>query len=190
MDLSRRELLHYAVAGSAAGALAFSFAGCKSGCGRPVSVQQRPGEAPLFSAAQARTLSAALEQLLPGAPPLPGAREAGVAGYVDRALRAPHFRDLSRLVARGLDELDRAAQKDAGRLFSDLEQAAQGRLLARLQRGQADAPGFAGGRFFAVLLALALEGYLGAPSHGGNKDGVVWRAIGFDLDGHGSHGAP
>jgi gluconate 2-dehydrogenase gamma chain len=192
MDLNRRAMLLGTVAGSAA--VALSFAGCKSGCGRPapvpVDVQRRTDGAPLsFSGAQARALDAALEQLLPATPPLPGAREAGVAGYVDRALRAPHFRDLSRLIARGLSELDRAAQKEAGRPFADLEPAGQGRLLARFQRGQADVPGFASGRFFAVLLALALEGYLGDPAHGGNAGGVVWRAIGFDAYGaHGSQG--
>ena len=33
--------------------------------------------------------------------------------------------------------------------------------------------------FYALLVVLTLEGYLGDPSYGGNKDRVGWALVGF-----------
>jgi hypothetical protein len=43
--------------------------------------------------------------------------------------------------------------------------------------------GFAGPTFVRVALALTLEGFLGDPRHGGNKDGIGWRFVGHSPDG-------
>jgi hypothetical protein len=163
MALTRRELLHTGCL------LAAGVPGCRRG--RP------PPPLTLYPGESGAVLLAALEQLLPGGvvPGLPGAREAGVARYIDQELQKPYFKDLARLVQRGIAALDGLARTERGRPFPALPAGDQQACLARVQRG---AP--PGERFFEVLLTLALEGYLGAPQHGGNRDGLVWRAIGFD----------
>jgi len=43
------------------------------------------------------------------------------------------------------------------------------------------APTTGEGHFYELLLALTMEGFLGDPSYGGNKDLVGWALVGFDV---------
>lgn len=172
--LSRRELLR-AARRTVVQVAVLLGAGQVGGCKRS---SPRAPQGP-FTLAEERTLAAALNQLLPGGGGLPDAREAGVLGYLRQELSRPHLRGIVQRVRRGLAELDDLSVRDRGRPFHAIPPAEQRECLRRMQRGQVRRPGFHSGVFFEILLTLALEGYLGAPSHGGNVGGRVWRALGI-----------
>lgn len=73
-----------------------------------------------FSADEKRVLAVVLNEIIPPSADgkLPGAGEAGVADYLERALRA--MPELRAMVTEGLAALDGAARSRHGRGFGDL----------------------------------------------------------------------
>ncbi len=138
--------------------------------------EPKPTE-PSLLPAQEVALRAALLRLLPGSEKLPDAEEAKVAAYVLKALANPALPGLKDTIAEGLDELDKAAQRDGQAPFAKLTIEAQETLLTLFQTGD-PATRFRTAMWFELLLTLALEGYLGHPRHGGNPGGMVWKALG------------
>jgi len=110
---------------------------------------------------------------------LPGAKEAGVIGYFRAELAKEQFHGIAREIRRGLQRLDALSRREgAGQPFAALPAAAQDDLLRRFQTGQIQAGRFDTRRFFELVFTLALEGYLGDPAYGGNREGRVWAALG------------
>lgn len=156
---------------------------------RPSGAVEAMGAAPLavewkfYTQAQGRTLSAVVERLLPGPSGggMPSAATAGVAGYIDGQLALPTFRGLSRMMRAGMQFIDKTAQREAGTAFHELPAERQDRVLKAFQTGTVGhGMRFPQARFFDQLLRFSLEGYLGAPEHGGNRDACVWKALSID----------
>jgi hypothetical protein len=136
-----------------------------------------PALAP-FTAHQTATLRAALDRIIPP-DDFPGAWEAGVGEYLRRQFSGA----LAPLVGEyeaGLDVLDSAARTASGRDFAALTEGEQDALLAAIETG-AHGPALAA--FFATLVTHAIEGYYSDPGNGGNRDGVAWTMIGFEVRG-------
>lgn len=72
--------------------------------------------------------------------------------------------------------VDAEAKRRQKRPFADLEGDVQDEILRDIQTGAIR--GF--GMVFDTLLTLSFEGYLAAPTHGGNHDRVAWRWLGID----------
>ena len=126
------------------------------------------------------TLAAVCNRLLPGKPGvLPSASEAGVTDFMVRELDAPMFSKVKPFVAKGLGHLTAEAQKEKGTPFAKLEPADQDALLRRFQENDVAIADFSASRWFELVLTFALEGWLGPPSRGGNKDGKTWDALGI-----------
>jgi hypothetical protein len=90
-----------------------------------------PGAAfAFFTRREAETIAAAAARIFPSDDLGPGASEAGVVYYVDRAL-AGHDRDLQDLYRRGAALLDRLA----GGAFAAAPPDAQDAVLAALEHG-------------------------------------------------------
>lgn len=121
-----------------------------------------------------RTLEAAAERILPADGP-PGAREAGVAAYVAGLLGRPRLAAWRGLFEEGLDRLESEAREHLDRAFADAGPEERDRLLRELQ----ERSGPRGRAFVDKLVLLCLEGFLGDPDHGGNRDGTGWRAVGL-----------
>jgi hypothetical protein len=86
-----------------------------------------------FSSPERRLAEVLAARILPSDADGPGAREAEVAGALDRRLAAsPPERQA--LYGRGLQELDRLAQSRCHQLFADLTESDQNRLLEELDR--------------------------------------------------------
>ena len=100
----------------------------------------------------------------------PGAREAGVALFIDRALAtffarmAPDFR--SQLAAF---RLRCQAQYPDVRSFAALTHEQQMEFLSQVERTP----------FFERIRLLTLVGIFAMPKYGGNRDGVGWKLLGF-----------
>jgi len=136
----------------------------------------------MFDEHQLRTLHAAIDRIIPE-DEFPGGVEAGVCDYLLRQLRADlaHLRpDYPRFLA-ALDDEARAAHDTS---FAALADAQQDALLTRVEQGdvRADWPLDPAG-FFAQFAEHCAEGFYSDPGNGGNRDGVSWRMIGFEVNG-------
>jgi gluconate 2-dehydrogenase gamma chain len=127
----------------------------------------------------AATVGAFAERLMPGAPGMPGARDADVLNYIDLAL-AGAYADLQDFYRRGLAQLDAYCQQTYQLSFARLDAARQDAVIAALEQGKAE--GFTwptAQAFFNTLRTHTMEGMFADPIYGGNKDFVGWRLVGF-----------
>lgn len=91
---------------------------------------------------QQRTLAALVDRIIP-ATDTPGAAEAGVPQFVDMMLAEWYAPEERTAFLAGLDDVGRRAQADGGAAFADLDEEAQGRLVAALDAetfAQTEAP--------------------------------------------------
>lgn len=118
----------------------------------------------------AAEIAALTEQIIPS-DDTPGAREAGVIYFIDRALTT-FAKDQREAYRAGMLEMQ--AKRTA--LFPDSQSIAlltEPRQIELLQSME-------GSNFFQLLRFHTLAGFLGNPSYGGNRDRVGWKVIGFD----------
>ena len=122
-----------------------------------------------FTAAEARTVDAIAEQVIP-ADTDSGASEAGVVNFIDLQLtrRYRKHRDAYR---RGIASVDAAGSKRFGKPFAELTPEQQTEVLTEIEEKD--------GEFFALIRAHTMQGYYGDPRHGGNRDEVSWKMLGL-----------
>ncbi len=129
-----------------------------------------------FTAEEYATVCAATERILPRDED-PGAIDAGVPEYIDRMLGDPELHEMRDVFKGGVAALGTLARARFKRRFAELAPEQQDQLLALFR----DAPeGSPKGKFFETLMVLTMEGFLGDPSYGGNRDRVGWALVGFD----------
>jgi gluconate 2-dehydrogenase gamma chain len=132
-----------------------------------------------LNADDAATVEAFTERLWPGAPDKPGARDAGVANYIDLAL-AGAYSELQDFYRRGLTQLDNYCNSAHGKPFVALDDTQQDAVITALEKGTAT--GFtwpSPQAFFNTVRTHAIEGMFADPVYGGNKDFAGWRLVGF-----------
>jgi gluconate 2-dehydrogenase gamma chain len=141
----------------------------------------------------------------------PGAREAGVAFYIDGQLagawgtgdrwymQGPFLQPLdsghgwqSPMVPRdvyraALPAVDNYARATYGDWFVPLPAATKNQVMTDLAGGKVSLPlggqtTFAGADFFSMFRQNVLEGMLADPMYGGNRNMVGWRWVGFPGD--------
>lgn len=120
---------------------------------------------------QWETLEAVVNRIIP-ADDWPGGWDAGVGDYLTRQFAG----DLQGCVATyraGLEALERDAEAMGQTRFAMLPPDTQDALLARIETGA----------FFRMAVEHAMEGFYADPGNGGNRDGVAWRMIGFEVRG-------
>ena len=123
-----------------------------------------------LDAGTAREIDAIVCQIIPSTDG-PGAREAGVIYFIDRAL-ATFAVDDQPAYRAGMS----AVQNKRKELFphstsiASLENEQQLALIRGIETSD----------FFALLRTHTVLGFLGNPSYGGNRGKVGWRQIGFD----------
>ena len=118
--------------------------------------------------AQSRTLAAICDQIVP-ADDFPSASQAGVVTYIDRQL-ARHYRRHRDTYRDGLAQAEEMSRKRFGREPAALAAPQQVELAGDLSQQNPE--------FFNLVRSHTLEGYYGAPRHGGNRDAVSWRMLG------------
>jgi|HubBroStandDraft_1064217.scaffolds.fasta_scaffold530225_2 gluconate 2-dehydrogenase gamma chain len=101
----------------------------------------------------------------------PGAREAGVIYFIDRAL-STFDQGRQGLYRSGLEQADaqRKSLFPGSQTIAGLTSAQRVELLRAMERTD----------FFQLLRDHTICGFLCDPSYGGNRGGVGWQAIGFD----------
>lgn len=103
----------------------------------------------------------------------PGAREAHVIDFIDRALdgSAKEQRPLFVSGLAGLRKRVAAAQPGATS-FASLDASKQTAILHELEQSKSD--------FFSAMLAATAAGMFSNPEYGGNRDKIGWKMIGFE----------
>jgi gluconate 2-dehydrogenase gamma chain len=137
------------------------------------------GHGAFLNDADAETVAAFTERLMPGAPDKPGARDAGVLNYIDLAL-AGAYADLQDFYRRGLAQLDTYCRKTYGETFVRLDAARQDTVIKALEDGKAGEFSWPTAQaFFNTVRTHTMEGMFADPIYGGNKDFAGWRLVGF-----------
>ncbi len=136
----------------------------------------------MFDELQLRRLYALLDTIVPP-DDFPGAVDAGVADYLLRQLSG----DLAELLPSyqlWLSSLDAEAHAVHGQPFAQLSPSDRTDLLKSVENGDVTtdwtiepAP------FFRQIVEHCGEGYYSDPGNGGNRDGIVWQMIGFEVRG-------
>ena len=137
-----------------------------------------------FSEAEALIVASAAARIFPSDETGPGAREAGVAVYIDRQLAGPWGRDRHRYTQGPFEEnaptefgyqgqatpqqIYRQGLKEL-KGFDRLEPAGQDQKLKLIEASL----------FFSLLRQNTIEGMFCDPMHGGNIDMVGWQLVGF-----------
>jgi len=155
---------------------------------REAAVASEPPKFDFFSPEQAAEIEAVSARIIPTTD-TPGAREAGVIYFIDRALLT-FAKDQQTVCIDGLADLQTrvTATFSGATKFSDLTPDQQDQLLRALDEHVAS-PGRgamrnrkASNSFFESIRALTVMGFLIDPNSDrrGNRDAVGWKVIGRD----------
>jgi len=127
---------------------------------------------------QSAILDAVVARLIPSDDLGPGAKEAGVVHYIDRALGGA-LASSRPAYASGLAALDRYARSSRGDAFARLSPTDQDSVLIDVETGAAT--GFTGSSavFFNLVLNHTHQGTFGDPYYGGNANFVGWDLLGY-----------
>ena len=124
----------------------------------------------VLTPAQADALDALTSRILPAVDGRPGAHEAGVVYFIDRALGTFNAGQ-KKLYAAGIADLNRRAARrwKETRSFAALTPRQQDELLKNIEQ----TPFFQAARFDTIVGTFAL------PTWGGNRDYAGWHMLGF-----------
>ena len=187
-DASRREFLVRAAvgAGAAAGAglvpdaIAQNHEQMEGAAATPGAQHPSGSEhGAFFNHADAATIAAFTERIMPSAPGKPGARDADVLNYIDLALSGA-YAELQDFYRRGIASLDAHCRSTYKESFVHLTPERQDEVISALEEGKAT--GFTwptAKEFFSILRTHTMEGMFADPLYGGNKDFAGWRLVGF-----------
>lgn len=130
----------------------------------------RPAALSVLSAAEAREIEALTSQIIP-TDSSPGAREAGVIYFIDRAL-GTFDADKRALYSEGMKRAQAARRElfPNSQSIAALQPADQIRLLHAIENTE----------FFDLLRTHTILGFFGNLSYGGNRDLAGWKLIGFE----------
>lgn len=141
-------------------------------------VKSGPSPFSFFDAASAADLEAICAQIIP-ADDTPGAREAGVIYFIDRAL-VTFEKEHQEAYRQGLAEVQtkRAAMFPGSANIASLPQDQQLALVTAID----------GTPFFEMVRTHTMLGFFGHPSYGANRDLIGWKLL--DIEGKMSYQAP
>ena len=136
-----------------------------------------------FAESEALIVAAAASRIFPTDDSGPGAREAGVAVYIDRQLAGPYGRDRYRYTQGPFEDAPpelgyqgkatpREIYREGLKNLKSFDRLTPEEQDARLQQIESS-------RFFSLLRQHTIEGMFSDPIHGGNIDMIGWQLIGF-----------
>jgi gluconate 2-dehydrogenase gamma chain len=164
---------------------------------------ERPGPWRFFTADEARAIEAIVDRIIPPDPETPGGKDAGCAVFIDRQLKGPYGSAVglyklgpftkgtkeqgpqspmtpAELYRKSLAALAQYCKaNEGGKTFDQLSVERQDDTLKRIEAGEIKFDGVDALGFFAALLKDVPEGFFSDPIHGGNRDMVGWKMIGF-----------
>lgn len=155
-----------------------------------------------FNVDESAFIEAAIDTLIPSDSTGPGAKELGVAIYIDRQMAGGYGKGdrlylegpygdgtpeqgyqlpmtPSELIRTGIADVNAYVQKTHKSTFEGLSAKDRAMVMTDLDGKKVELPIVPTETFFGLLLQLTIEGYFADPMYGGNKDGAAWKMIGF-----------
>lgn len=167
----------------------------------------QPGGWKYFTRAEAATVEALVDRIIPPDPETPGGKDAGCAVFIDRQLAGGYghseglynegpFHDgaeqqgpqsaktpaeMYRAALAALDRFCRAppANGGSGKPFAELSPELQDAVLHDLEDGKINLEEADAKKFFKQLLKDTQQGFFADPVYGGNRNMCAWKMIGF-----------
>jgi gluconate 2-dehydrogenase gamma chain len=169
---SRRQFLIESVAGLGGAWVAANYASIvdaqayvqqAASSGQPITLA-------FFTEAQAAEVEAMAAQIIPS-DGTPGAREAHVINFIDRAL-VTFEKNQQQAYVKGLQELDgqTKALVPSATKFSALTSDQQIQVLTAMEKTP----------FFNLVRTHTITGFFASPIHGGNYNKVGWKLVNYD----------
>jgi gluconate 2-dehydrogenase gamma chain len=169
---SRREFLIQSVSGVSAAWVASNYDGILAAGAYAEQVRQseQPANFVFFTPEQAAEVEAMAAQIIPS-DSTPGAREARVIHFIDRALTT-FERDAQPAYLQGLQDLAAQTTKrfPGATRFSALGSDQQIQVLTAMESTP----------FFNLVRTHTVTGFFASPVHGGNYGKVGWKLVGYD----------
>lgn len=169
---SRREFLIDSASGVGAAWVVANYSGIIEA---EAYVQQaarsgQPVKLAFFTDAQAAEIDAMAAQIIP-TDSTPGAREAHVINFIDRALTT-FDKDQQPAYVKGLQDLDAQTKKlvPTATKFSALTAEQQIQVLTAMEKTP----------FFNMVRTHTITGFFASPVHGGNANKVGWKLVNYD----------
>lgn len=138
-----------------------------------------------FDEHQGRTVEALAERIMPKDANGPGATDAQVVVYIDRAL-ATHFAEEKEVYEHGLVYLDQYCTTTQGKPFVELDSTQQDAVLTAMEDRRTPPPEWPAdaeisSRDFLIrhLVPHTMEGMFADPEYGGNYNEIGWKLINF-----------
>jgi gluconate 2-dehydrogenase gamma chain len=170
--LSRRSLLQAVAAAMATAALPFGWEETVQAAHQTHMAGQAAGvpKISFLTAAEAADIEAVAAQIIPS-DDSPGAREAGVVYFIDRAL-ATFLSQLAGDYRAQLSAFQTAFREHhpSAASFASLPSEQQVEYLTQVDQTP----------FFNTTRLLTLLGMFSLPAYGGNRDGIGWKLLGFE----------
>jgi gluconate 2-dehydrogenase gamma chain len=131
-----------------------------------------------LTAAEAETLDALVDRIIPSDDSGPGAREARAVHYIDRSLASDNQSSRANY-AMGLTAINDFTQVEYSKPFHQLSQQQQDDVLTMVIEG--DITGFnpSGAGFFGMVRSHTIQGTFSDPYYGGNRDFIGWDMLGY-----------
>lgn len=167
----------------------------------------QPGGWKFFSPAEAQTMEALADRIIPPDPQTLGGKEAGCVVFVDRQLAGPYGHreglyvsgpfqqgteaqgpqsaqaptELYRAGLAALDAYCRSGQstQTRGQGFTERTAAQQDAILRGMESGAIQLQGVNAQTFFEQVIKDVQQGFFADPIYGGNRDMCAWTMIGF-----------
>lgn len=169
---SRRQFLIESMAGLGGAWVAANYASIvdaqayvqrAAGSGQPIPLA-------FFTEAQAAQVEAMAAQIIPS-DATPGAREARVVNFIDRAL-VTFEKDQQQAYVKGLQDLNAQTNKlfPSATTFSALPSDQQIQVLTAMEKTP----------FFTLVRTHTVTGFFASPIHGGNYNKVGWKLVNYD----------
>lgn len=213
-DVGRREFLKlFGAAGTAVGTLPLASPASAEEPGSAADMTHRdviatasnraenPGYK-FFNLEESAFVEAAVDTLIPDDATGPGAKELGVAVYIDRQMASGYGKGdrlylegpygsgtpeqgyqmamtPSELIRAGIADVNAYAIEKYKNTFDALGPDVRASIIADLDGKKLDLPTVPTETFFRLLLQLTIEGFFADPMYGGNKDKAAWKMIGF-----------
>ncbi len=155
-----------------------------------------------LTGAEVETLTAMVGRLIPADDFGPGGVEVGVVTFIDRELGGQYGAAArwfmagpwsegapaqgwqlpltpAQIYRTGFLALDRWCLGSRDKRFVELAPTDQDEVLTMMEGGRIELNGISSATFFQILWQNTVEGYLGDPLYGGNRDMAAWRMINF-----------
>ncbi len=188
-SLSRRRFLSHGISGLSSAWITAHWPAVLSAADHAHRAAQSatPPKFEFFSPEQAAEIDSIAARIIP-ADGTPGAREAGVVYFIDRALTT-FASDDQKIYKEGLPELQARVRElfPAVERFSAATPEQQDEVLRSLDDhapvpARPFRPHPAAQSFFETLRQHTIAGFLIDPDAGGNRDGVGWKVIGRERE--------